>query len=331
MIRLAAPISAVVLWLLSVVLILWTVVAALIGDVASVPLAGALLAQAELIQRIAPIATLALFAWVLALLALRARRVWAESVAADRLAHVLSGSPDQATLMALGADTRAGQRARTIANGLRGRGDLHDALPGAASLDATALQTSYAGFHVYAWILPVLGFIGTAVAMSAAIGGFASALTETTKIEALIAKLAQMVIPGLAAAFGATVLALVAALVTYLATVALQTLEEEALETCDAASMEFLSRVGRPHTASGGVDPTVAALLRQILAALERLSIEHERPLDVLDRAAAATAAVESAARGLEGAAGRLGDAAATLQETARMPYHVTVTRGSEP
>jgi len=263
------------------------------------------------------------------LLALRARRVWSEIRVSNQLAGVLSGVPQQSALTALGTRTRAGQRAQSIANGLRGLGDLHEILPNAASLEATALQTSYSGFHVYAWVLPVLGFIGTALAMSAAIQGFAGGLNETVKIETLVPRLAQTVIPGLAAAFGATVLALAAALVAYVATVALQTLEEEALETCDAASAEFLSRVGRPPSVGAGVDPTIATLLQKILTTIEKLSADTKRPGDLVERAASAITALDSAAQQLEGAAVRLGDSAAIMKQTAQAPYHITVTRGS--
>ena len=74
-------------------------------------------------------------------------------------------------------EPRAIRRANLIIEcSQRDPSSLHDAIPAAAALDAGKLATSYTPLHVYAWILPVLGFIGTASGMASSIGGFSAAL-----------------------------------------------------------------------------------------------------------------------------------------------------------
>jgi hypothetical protein len=82
---------------------------------------------------------------------------------------------------------------------------VEPAMPAAAALDASKLAASYTPLNVYAWILPVLGFIGTASGMASSIGGFSAALQgRQGQIEALANELGQKVIPGLSGAFATT-------------------------------------------------------------------------------------------------------------------------------
>src|SRR5260370_41192835 len=69
-------------------------------------------------------------------------------------------------------EPRAIRRANLIIEcSQRDPSSLHDAVPAAAALDASKLAASYTPLNVYAWILPVLGFIGTASGMASSIGG----------------------------------------------------------------------------------------------------------------------------------------------------------------
>src|SRR5262249_38062476 len=88
---------------------------------------------------------------------------------------------------------------------------LHEGLPAAAAVDASALAASYVPLQVYAWILPVLGFIGTAIGMAHAIGKFSEALRPAAGQIEVTTALSQGVIPGLSTAFETTILALATA------------------------------------------------------------------------------------------------------------------------
>jgi biopolymer transport protein ExbB/TolQ len=124
---------------------------------------------------------------------------------------------------------------------------LHEAVPAAAGLDSGMVAGSYGPLHVYAWILPVLGFIGTASGMASSIDGFKNALGGQGQIEDLSHQLAQTVIPGLSAAFETTILALAASVVTYLCTSALRSWDQDALNELDGLCILLLSRIPEPE------------------------------------------------------------------------------------
>ena len=125
-------------------------------------------------------------------------------------------------------------------------------MPAAAALDASKLAASYTPLNVYAWMLPVLGFIGTASGMASSIGGFSSVLQgRQGQIEALANELGQKVIPGLSGAFATTILALAAAIVAYLCTSALRGWDQEALDELDRHCIILLSRIPQPEGTQG--------------------------------------------------------------------------------
>ncbi len=165
---------------------------------------------------------------------------------------------------------------------------LHDAVPAAAALDATIMANRYTPLSVYAWVLPVLGFMGTALGMADAIGAFKGAISSSANdVQALVNTLGDKVIPGLASAFHLTILALGASLVVYLCSSTLRDWEQEALNKLDRDSIVILSRVPLPERPEG----------KRIAAAVERLRLEIEEALsapsevkqaaDVLTRAGA--------------------------------------------
>ena len=201
----------------------------------------------------APILILILFAWVLFEIALEQRQVSRQHAAIDtfqtRMAetinldpkHSISGNP------ALSAEPISSSECSR-----REPSSLHEAVPAAASLDAGTLDASYGPLNVYAWILPVLGFIGTASGMASAIDGFSEVLRGgQVNVDQLAAELSQSVIPGLSAAFETTILALAAALVTYLCTNALRSWDQEALDQLDRLCIVLLSRMPQPPTPDG--------------------------------------------------------------------------------
>jgi hypothetical protein len=148
-------------------------------------------------------------------------------------------------------------------NELPNTSSLHEAVPAAAALDAGSLAATYSPLNVYTWILPVLGFIGTASGMASAIDGFKDVLRGgQVQVDKLAADLSQNVIPGLSAAFETTILALAAALVTYLCTSALRGWDQEALDQLDRLCIVLLSRIPQPPTPDG----------QKILAILEYIS-----------------------------------------------------------
>jgi biopolymer transport protein ExbB/TolQ len=109
--------------------------------------------------------------------------------------------------------------------------DVDGILRSQAEHDESAMETSYALVSSFVWAIPVLGFIGTVVGLSAAIGSFGSVLQGEGALEDIKASL-QNVTAGLSTAFETTLLALVAALFIQLILALLKKSEEEFLDAC---------------------------------------------------------------------------------------------------
>jgi len=110
-------------------------------------------------------------------------------------------------------------------------GDVDDILRSQAAHDESAMETSYAIVSVFVWAIPVLGFIGTVIGLSSAIGEFGSVLQASDDLSQIKTAL-QGVTGGLATAFETTLQALVAALGIQLGLAFLKKNEEEFLDAC---------------------------------------------------------------------------------------------------
>jgi len=121
-------------------------------------------------------------------------------------------------------------------------GDVEDILRAQAAQDESQMETSYALIQGFVWAIPVLGFIGTVLGLSQAIGSFTAVLGTGDDVSAITGALGK-VTAGLATAFDTTLVALVAALIIQLLMVMTKKSEEEFLD----AAMEHGTRtiVGR--------------------------------------------------------------------------------------
>jgi biopolymer transport protein ExbB/TolQ len=108
--------------------------------------------------------------------------------------------------------------------------DVDDILRSQAEHDEASMETSYSLVQGFVWAIPVLGFIGTVVGLSDAIGSFSGVLSESDKIDQLSLAL-RGVTAGLATAFETTLVALVAALAIQLVLTFLKKSEEEFLDS----------------------------------------------------------------------------------------------------
>ena len=84
----------------------------------------------------------------------------------------------------------------------------------------------------FVWAIPVLGFIGTVLGLSVAIGSFSTTLKADGNMEAIRESL-EGVTQGLATAFETTLVALVCALILQLLITYLQGRESEFLDDCN--------------------------------------------------------------------------------------------------
>jgi biopolymer transport protein ExbB/TolQ len=120
--------------------------------------------------------------------------------------------------------------------------DVDEILRSQATQDESAVETSYALVQGFVWAIPVLGFIGTVLGLSEAIGQFSGVLGAGTDVEQITGAL-KGVTGGLATAFETTLEALVAALVIQLLITTLKKAEEEFLDEAMDYGLRYV--VGR--------------------------------------------------------------------------------------
>lgn len=104
--------------------------------------------------------------------------------------------------------------------------DVDEILRSQAEHDEAAMDTSYSLLRGFIWAIPVLGFIGTVLGLSSAIGAFGGMLGSTDDMTQITSSL-RSVTSGLAVAFETTLEALVAALAIQLMATFLRKSEEE--------------------------------------------------------------------------------------------------------
>jgi hypothetical protein len=103
--------------------------------------------------------------------------------------------------------------------------------------DEAQVAASYGLIQGLMWAIPVLGFIGTVLGLSQAIGAFGITLSQDGNLEGIKSSL-TLVTGGLATAFDTTLVALVMALILQLLVSFLQNNEADWLDSCN----EYCSR-----------------------------------------------------------------------------------------
>ncbi len=120
--------------------------------------------------------------------------------------------------------------------------DVDAILRSQAAQDESTVETSYALVQGFVWAIPVLGFIGTVLGLSEAIGQFSGVLGSADDVEKITQSL-KGVTSGLATAFETTLEALVAALFIQLGITLLRKNEEEFLDDTMEYGLRYV--VGR--------------------------------------------------------------------------------------
>ena len=108
-----------------------------------------------------------------------------------------------------------------------------------SEIDANAVQSSYTLLNVFVWAIPILGFVGTVIGISAAVGSFSGSLEAAQDISVLKDSLND-VTGGLATAFDTTLVALVMSMLVMFPSSALQKAEEDLLNWVDEYCNENL-------------------------------------------------------------------------------------------
>ncbi len=149
-----------------------------------------------------------------------------------------------------------------------------------SEIDANAVQSSYTLINVFIWAIPILGFIGTVIGISAAVGGFSGSLDQAQDISVLKESL-NSVTGGLATAFDTTLVALVMSMLVMFPSSSMQKAEEDLLNSVDEYCNEnLMKRFNDGHggyTAGDSLAPaTSPAGLRQ---AIDAAMVPHHAEL----------------------------------------------------
>ena len=121
--------------------------------------------------------------------------------------------------------------------------DVDDILRSQAEQDENSMEITYNMVNGFLWAIPILGFIGTVLGLSSAIGHFGSVLTADADMSKLIPTL-SLVTAGLSTAFETTLIALVIALFLQLIATSLKKSEEEFLDECtEYCTVNIVSRL----------------------------------------------------------------------------------------
>jgi biopolymer transport protein ExbB/TolQ len=109
--------------------------------------------------------------------------------------------------------------------------DVAEVLTVQSENDDNYMESTYTLIKGFIWAIPVLGFIGTVLGLSQAVGGFGNVVAAGADVETLKKSLSG-VTSGLAVAFETTYIALVAALFIQLWLTMIKKKEEDFLDEC---------------------------------------------------------------------------------------------------
>ena len=119
--------------------------------------------------------------------------------------------------------------------------DTATMLSSQSDLDAGSVDSSYTMFHVFIWAIPILGFLGTVIGVSSAVGGFTDTLSSSSDMESLKVGL-KSITGGLGTSFDTTLVALAMAMILTFPVSALQKLEGDVIGDVDEYTNEYLLR-----------------------------------------------------------------------------------------
>lgn len=159
-----------------------------------------------------------------------------------------------------------------------------------SEIDANNVAGSYTILKVFIWALPILGFIGTVMGVSAAVASLAGSLSGGGNMDAMKSAL-QDVFGGLGTAFDTTLLALIMSMLVKIPASALQKSEEDIITRVDEYCNENLLRRlndgregGAERGAAGGSGVGDTEVFRAAVEqALGTQHAEMERWLNKLD------------------------------------------------
>lgn len=162
----------------------------------------------------------------------------------------------------------------------------HELLRHQADLDADTAAAGYRTVKLFIWAMPILGFVGTVLGISLAVGGFSEFLTTNLNIEDVSRVTAELgnVASGLSFAFDTTLLGLLAGLVANVLSSAVQKRDERFFTRLDELGLSIVAnrQDAVPATAVASGAAVGADFERAMRARIEEIDALVERTRHVM-------------------------------------------------
>jgi biopolymer transport protein ExbB/TolQ len=206
----------------------------------------------------------------------------------------------------------------------------HELIRHQSDLEADAAVSGYRTVKLFIWAMPILGFIGTVLGISLAVGGFSDFLTTNVSIDEIDRVTEELgnVASGLSFAFDTTLLGLLAGLVASVASSGVQSREERLLTQLEELGLRIMesaptvpgsaavttARAG--DTPSAEFDQMMQTRLAQLTTSMERFTKAVRVGLDgFLDEWSKLPPEVEKVAADMSGLRQHLASAAASTDQ----------------
>jgi biopolymer transport protein ExbB/TolQ len=177
----------------------------------------------------------------------------------------------------------------------------HELVRHQADLDADSAASGYRAVKLFVWAMPILGFIGTVLGISLAVGGFSEFLTTNVSIDEIDTVTSELgnVASGLSFAFDTTLLGLMAGLVSNVCASAVQGREERFITGLEELGLRIMSEAPAERPAevvaeaeaaedgAGKIDELVRAHLEELSMEMDQFTYTVRRGLQSLNEASA--------------------------------------------
>lgn len=157
----------------------------------------------------------------------------------------------------------------------------HEMIRHQSDLEADTAASSYRAASLFIWAMPILGFIGTVLGISLAVGGFSDFLSTNVSIDEIDRVTAELgnVASGLSFAFDTTLLGLLGGLTASVVRTAVQAKEERFLTGLEELGLRTMESA-TPHEGTSvptGAFPAGAEFDEMMRTRLEELSTQMQQ------------------------------------------------------
>lgn len=246
-----------------------------------------------------PYSTTILFAWGMILVVFAYQKVLREDTTFQKIqatlieAHKINQENAPALMAKIESEDgkKGGQIAsnrfvrtlRRIADGIRKPEEVSELLRDQADIDHAIFQANHIPLKFFIWVIPVLGFIGTVLGVSSAIGGFSSILGKATSFPEVKGAIG-LVSLNLGVAFETTLLALIKTAILMFATTMVQRKERTLLISMDEFCADDLMKRVEPLGKIRKESSEISALTEVVEVLTNKISTWDPRFSQTLDK-----------------------------------------------